>query len=154
MTTGTNKKPAGKGFIKSDRFKKLTASIKRKNAFDKNIFDLVLKTLYNAAHKNALDFETEILDPEEIHLSKKEKERIWNVLINSGFVNPIIGFGNAGKLSLTKPGFALMEQYCGYLEYLKAMESGDSTETIIMPINPLPEKSEVKHITPHQHSGK
>jgi len=142
----------GKRFLKSEEFKKLTAEIKHKNDLDRNIFDLVLKALYNTADKNALLFEEEILNENHLTLPGKEKKRLWNVLINSGWVSPVIGFGNAGKLTLTKPGYQLMEQYGGYLAYLEAMESSGQSETIIMPINPLPDGSKVEHVTPPQHN--
>ena len=148
------KKPVEKGAAQARRFRTLTRAIRLKNDFDKDIFDLVLKSLYNSADKNALNFEREILSRHRIRLSTKETQRLWNVLINSGWVSPLIGFGNAGKLTLTKPGYLLMEQYGGYREYLDAMNNNPDGQTIIMPLDPLPEKSEVKRVTPHQHKEK
>jgi hypothetical protein len=148
------KKPVEKSAAHVRRFRSLTRAIRLKNEFDKDIFDLVLKALYNAADKNALDFEKEILGRHRIQVSFKETRRLWNVLNNSGWVSPVIGFGNAGKLMLTKPGYLLMEQYGGYREYLDAMNSDPDSQTIIMPLDPLPEKSEVKPVTPRQRSQK
>ncbi len=146
----TDSKATVKAAAKTKKFRNLTREIRKKHDFDKQIFDLVLKALYNSADRNDLDFEREILIRHKIKVSPRENKRLWNVLINSGWVSPLIGFGNAGKLSLTKPGYLLMEQYGGYLEYLEAMNTSPDTQTIIMPLDPLPEKSEVKRVTPSQ----
>ena len=55
-------------------------------ATDRNIFDLVLKMLFENSDKNALSLEKEIFEPFKIKMSRKEQERVWDVLINSGFV--------------------------------------------------------------------
>ena len=148
------KKTTQKGFEQTQRFKRLSGIIRHKNEFDKNIFDLVLKTLYNAADKNGLRFEEDILAPQNLTLPEREYRRLWNVLCNSGWVSPVIGFGNAGKLSLSKAGYLVMEQYGGYLEYLKAMNENPDSQTIIMPIEPMAEENRVKRITPPEHKVK
>lgn len=90
---------------------------------DRQVFDLVLKMLYENADKNVLDLEKEIFQPFNVHFPQKENERIWDVLISSGLVNPVVGFGNAGKLELSKAGFQLMTQYGSYTQYLANMQT-------------------------------
>lgn len=100
---------------------------------DKNLFDMVLKQLYNNAD-NALHLENQIYTPNNVKLNNKESERIWEIMISSGWVTPVIGFGNAGKVELTKTGYQLMSQFGGYSEYLTAVQSSQQPQTIILPI--------------------
>jgi hypothetical protein len=102
-------------------------------AADKNIFDTVLKHLYNNADIS-LHLEKQIYVPNNIKLTHKEAERLWEVMISSGWVTPIIGFGNAGKVELTKTGYQLMAQFGGYSEYLTAVQNNNQPQTIILPI--------------------
>jgi hypothetical protein len=103
--------------------------------FDKKVFDLVLKTLYNNSQKDGLHMENEILSPQKLRLPANEAHRLWEVFISSGFVSPMIGFGNAGKLELTKAGYQLMSQYGGYSEYLTSVQNTQQQpQTIILPI--------------------
>ena len=85
---------------------------------DKNLCDLVLHSLYENAHKSAMNLESEIFKPNKIKLPQQESQRIWNVLLGSGWVVPCVGFGNAGKLGLSKAGYQLMVQFGGYQQYL------------------------------------
>lgn len=89
---------------------------------DRQVFDLVLGALYDNSDKNVLDLEKEIYKPFNVQLPPKEAERIWDVLVRSGLVNPVVGFGNAGKLELSKTGFQLMSQYGSYTQYLAASQ--------------------------------
>ncbi|MBS1590118.1 MAG: hypothetical protein JST52_10945 [Bacteroidetes bacterium] len=89
--------------------------------FDRNVMDATLRVLFENADKNALDLRTDIFDKANLHLSDSEMERLWDVLISSGWVSPTIGFGHAGKLELTKAGFQMMSQYGSYTNYLSAM---------------------------------
>lgn len=105
-----------------------------RTASDKNIFDTVLKQLYNNAD-DSLHLENQIYAPNNIRLNKKESERLWEVMISSGWVTPVIGFGNAGKVELTKTGYQLMSQFGGYSEYLTAAAAANQQpQTIILPI--------------------
>lgn len=102
---------------------------------DKIVFDVVLKTLYNNADKDILNLETEIYAPANIKLPHKESERLWEVMTSSGFVSPVVGFGNSGKVELTRNGYQLMAQYGGYSEYLASVQnSAQQPQTIILPI--------------------
>jgi hypothetical protein len=86
------------------------------------IMDAVMKTLFHNSDKNALDLEQEILKPLKIDLPKKELEKVWDVITNSGLVSPLIGFGNSGKVELTSEGIKLMSQFGGYLEYMSTQQ--------------------------------
>ena len=61
-----------------------------------DIVELVMKVLYENAHRNALDLEKEIFAPSNIKLPVTETQRIWDILTSSGFISPVVGFGNAG----------------------------------------------------------
>ncbi len=91
---------------------------------DKRLCDLVLHSLYNNAHKSAMSLESEIFTPNNVKLPMQESQRIWNVLLGSGWVVPCIGFGNAGKLGLSKAGYQLMVQFGGYQQYLAFTAGG------------------------------
>lgn len=94
-----------------------------RNEMDRNIFDVVLKYLYINADKNVLDLDNDVLSHMTIKLPAREKERVWDVLTSSGWVSPKIGFGNAGKIALTKAGFQLMSQFGSYSDYLLAVHN-------------------------------
>lgn len=119
-----------------------------RNILDKAVIDTVLKVLYNNADKDALHLENEIYKPNRITLPKKEAERLWAVMIASGWVSPVIGFGNAGKLELTREGYQLMAQYGGYAEYLNAINNSQQQQTLILPFQVEEQKQESAPITP------
>ncbi|MCD6063545.1 MAG: hypothetical protein K0R82_1456 [Flavipsychrobacter sp.] len=129
--------------MKQNRIKKNQQALQRmkirpvevidRTAADKNIFDIVLKHLYNNADA-ALHLENQIYAPNNVRLNNKESERLWEVMISSGWVTPVIGFGNAGKVELTKTGYQLMSQFGGYSEYLTAVQATQQPQTIILPI--------------------
>lgn len=98
---------------------------------DKNIFDVVLKYLYVNADKNELNLSDDILDHMTIKLPEREKGRIWGVLTSSAWVSPIVGFGNAGKIELTKAGFQLMSQFGSYSNYLSAVQDNPAQAAIV-----------------------
>ena len=102
-----------------------------RSEMDRNIFDVVLKYLYINADKNSLDLDNEILSHMTIRLPGREKERIWNVLTSSVWVSPITGFGNAGKIELTKAGFQLMSQFGSYTDYLAAMQNNPVQPNVV-----------------------
>ena len=118
-----------------------------RSSLDKAIIDLILKSLYNNADKEALHIDKDIYDPNNIKLPLKESERIWEVMIASGWISPVIGFGNAGKIELTREGTQLMAQFGGYKEYLDAMsQSNNQQQTVILPIQI--EENQDPQITP------
>ncbi|XZF15281.1 hypothetical protein ACTHGU_04025 [Chitinophagaceae bacterium MMS25-I14] len=100
---------------------------------DIRLFDLVLKMLYENSDKSTLHLENEILKPFNINLPPKENERIWDVLLSSGFVSPVVGFGNAGKIELTKTGYQIMSQYGAYSKFLEmSAAAGQQRQPIII----------------------
>lgn len=86
---------------------------------DRRLFDIVLASLYENADKDTLHMENDILKPLNIELPRNEADRIWEVMVSSGLVSPVVGFGNAGKLELTKAGYQLLAQYGTYSQYLQ-----------------------------------
>jgi len=102
--------------------------------YDKNVIDHVIKTLYNNSDKVSLHLDAEIYKPSNISLPFKESERLWAIMLGSGLISPAIGFGNAGRVELTKTGYQLMSQYGGYKEYLASVANGQQPQTVILPI--------------------
>jgi hypothetical protein len=88
---------------------------------DRLIFDMVMGEIYENSHINELHFD-EILSKYKVELPINERERIWDVLVTSSLVSPMIGFGQAGKLELTPQGFQLMTQYGSYSNFLAATQ--------------------------------
>lgn len=91
------------------------------NEREKDVFliDTVLRALFNKGDKTPQKLKEEILQGNRIKLSEHETERLWDLLINSGLANPLIGFGNSGKLDLTKTGYKLMHEYGSYIDFLE-----------------------------------
>lgn len=100
---------------------------------DKRIIDLTLKTLYNDAHKGMLHLEAEIYKPLKIKLSYKEANRLWHIMTSTGLIAPVIGFGNAGKIELTRTGYQLMSQFGSYKDYIASLNN-NQPQTVILPI--------------------
>lgn len=99
---------------------------------DKNVIDLVLRALFENSDKT-LDLQKDVLERARIIIPKRETQRIWDVLISSGWVSPTIGFGKSGKLELTTAGFQMMSQFGGYQQYLASIQN-HQPQTIILPI--------------------
>jgi hypothetical protein len=127
------------------------------STFDKNIIDIILNTLYNNSHTDAMHLENEIYKPNNVTLSPKETERIWEILKASGWVTPVIGFGNSGKIEMTREGYQLMAQYGSYKSYLNALQAPQQ-QTFIVPFQlgtGETEEPEVKNpSTPKRTKGK
>ncbi len=102
---------------------------------DVKIIDVALKSLYNDGGKVARSLKQEILEPSRIKISEKEAERIWNIMLSTGLINPVIGFGNSGKLTLTNEGYQLMTQYGSYSAFLEEREQQrqDNAQGIMFP---------------------
>jgi len=82
------------------------------------VIDAALKALYNDGDKVIRSLNDEILKPNHINIPEKDSGRIWDIMVNTGLVNPVIGFGNSGKLSLTNEGYQLMTQFGSYSAFL------------------------------------
>lgn len=103
-----------------------------RNQVDIQIIDLVLKALYHNSHIDTLHIEKDIYDKANLKVPYIEAERLWEVMTNSGLVNPVAGFGNAGKLKLSRTGYQLMAQYGGYIEYMQSLKSKNQPQQIII----------------------
>jgi hypothetical protein len=100
---------------------------------DQHIIDTVLKTLYNNSDKDTLSLENEIYKPYKIRLPLREAERLWNIMTSTGLISPVIGFGNAGRVELTRSGYQLMSQFGSYKDYLASLNN-HQPQTVILPI--------------------
>ncbi len=89
---------------------------------DVAIIDVALKSLYNDGDKVTRSLQNDIFNPARIKVSEKEAGRIWDIMLSTGLVNPVIGFGNSGKLSLTNEGYQLMTQFGSYGAFLEERE--------------------------------
>jgi|GEM_PF-781882 len=86
---------------------------------DIQIIDVALKALYNDGDKVTRSLHSEILRPSGIKISERDTERIWDIMINTGLANSVIGFGNSGKLTLTNDGYQLMNQFGSYGAFIE-----------------------------------
>ncbi len=102
-----------------------------RNEVDINIIDLVLKALYHNSHIDTLHIERDIYERAGVKIPYVEAERLWEVMLNSGLVNPVAGFGNAGKLKLSRTGYQLMAQFGGYKEYMQSLMNTNVPQTVI-----------------------
>jgi hypothetical protein len=101
---------------------------------DKLVIDIVLHTLYNNSDIDTMQLEEQIYKPNNILLNRKDAERLWEVLISSGWISPVVGFGNAGEISLTRDGYKLMSQYGSYMKYLEVINTPQAPSTVILPL--------------------
>lgn len=115
--------------VKKANIKPMT--IVDRNEVDIAIMDIVLKALYHNSHIDTILID-EIYKQSKIDIPYIEAERLWEVMLNSGLVNPVAGFGNAGKLKLSRSGYQLMAQFGGYKAYMDTLKNKDVPQ-------PLPE---------------
>jgi len=92
------------------------------------ILDLVMKCLYEDPDKDVVNLDEDIYKRFNITLPRKVSERVWDHMKSSGLVNPLIGFGNAGKLELSNAGTRLMDQYGSYNNYLQAQRAATAQQ--------------------------
>lgn len=143
MAEDLNEQPAGKKVKGLKRLKSQPqAPMSDTNKHDKMVFDIVLKVLYNNADVDAMHLENEIFKPSRIKMTVKDAERIREVMVSSGLVSPVIGFGNSGKVGLSTAGYQLMSQYGSYTQYLKSQQSDKGPQTVILPIQIQNEEDE------------
>lgn len=86
---------------------------------DIEITDLVLKKLFNNGEKRPASLKDDILIPNKINYNADQLDRLWDVLMNTGLVSAVIGFGRHGRLELTSQGYQLMEQFGSYSNFIK-----------------------------------
>jgi hypothetical protein len=109
---------------------------------DRNVFDLVLRMLFENSEKNALDLQKDIFDKSRVKLPSSEMKRLWDVLTGSGWVMPSIGFGKAGRIELSKAGYQMMSQFGNYSTYLASVNN-NQPQTIILPIQVESDEQEI-----------
>lgn len=105
------------------------------------LIDISMKALYNEGDKTELRLVEDILTPNQIQFNdKKSLESYWDIITNSGFIKPSIGFGNNGKVSLSKSGFDLMNQFGGYMNFLQSQQNPQGKMNL--PQAPMPTAEE------------
>ena len=88
------------------------------------LIDISMRELYNDGDKRELKLVEEILSPNNIQFTdEKSLESYWDIITNSGYIKPSIGFGNNGKVTLSKAGFDLMSKFGGFKEFLMAQQA-------------------------------
>lgn len=104
------------------RLRSRSAQMPAQREQDIKVIDTTVRALYNDGDRMPLDFKKEILSRHKISISDKYTERIWDILLSTGLVSPVIGFGNSGKLTLTNDGYQLMNKFGSYSAFLEAMQ--------------------------------
>lgn len=94
-------------------------AMKDRKQQDIYIIDAALKALYNDGDKVTGSLQDDILNANHIRISERDAARIWDIMINTGLVHSLIGFGNSGKLSLTNEGYQLMNQFGSYSAFIE-----------------------------------
>ncbi|HRP90842.1 MAG TPA: hypothetical protein PKX92_12490 [Edaphocola sp.] len=90
------------------------------NQFEESLISTCLTMLYDDGENKRLDFDTEILAPNNIQISDNNlREKYWDFLIKSPFIEAVIGFGNNDKLQLSEVGLELMQKFGSYENFLK-----------------------------------
>lgn len=114
--------------------KSAEASVDRKEQ-DVYLIDLVLQKLYNQGDKQTASVEEDVLKPNKIDFTDAGSERLWDVLLSTGLVHPVIGFGRAGRLSLTNDGYQLMNKFGSYKTFLdqREQQARAGSQTVAMP---------------------
>ena len=84
--------------------------------------DLVLAKLYNDGDRQPASLEDEILTPANIKFTPSGVDRLWDVLLSTGLVSPVIGFKRSGRLAITNQGYQLMSQFGSYSNFIKKRE--------------------------------
>jgi hypothetical protein len=101
---------------------------------DIRMIDVALDALYNNGDKATRSLNEDILIPNSISLPESEVERLWDILLSTNLVNPVIGFGNAGKLTLTNSGYQLMNQYGSYSAFLdEKLKQAQAGQNMVFP---------------------
>lgn len=95
---------------------------------DEVIVDLVLQRLFNHGNKQTASLIEDIFTPLNILFTEAGFNRIWDVLISTNLVAPVIGFGKQGRLSITKEGFQLMNQFGSYTNFIQLREAAQQQQ--------------------------
>lgn len=93
---------------------------------DLHVIDLTLKELYNDGDKTIIDFKKDVLEKYNLNHDQKTFDRYWDILDATNLVNPVVGFGNTNKLSLTSDGYNLMLKFGGYKNFVQAIVQGQA----------------------------
>lgn len=103
------------------RLKHQAAPSMTKEEKDVLVIDLTLKELFNDGDRKVVDFKSNVLDKYQLHYDNRTYERYWDLLDATNLVNPVVGFGNANKLSLNTDGYNLMLKFGSYKNFLRSI---------------------------------
>lgn len=91
--------------------------------------DLVLAKLYNDGDRQPASLEDDILTPAKIKFTAGGVDRLWDILLSTGLVSPVIGFKRSGRLAITNQGYQLMSQFGSYSNFIKKREEEAARES-------------------------
>lgn len=126
---------------KNTQDKKQQGNVITRQDMDRMIFDMVMGEIYEHSDVNELMFD-DILGKYKVQLPENEKQRLWDVITNTSWVSPKMGFGQAGKLELTQQGYQLMSQYGSYSNYVAATQMAMSNMQVVSPHQQTSEKQD------------
>jgi len=89
---------------------------------DVYLIDLILSKLYNEGDKTPASIDKDILEPNHIKFTNAGSDRLWDVIMSTGLVKPVIGFGKSGNLALTTEGYQLMTTFGSYKNFIEQRE--------------------------------
>jgi len=115
------------------RLRSRSAPMPAQKEQDVKVIDTTVKALYNDGDRMPLDFKKDILLRHKIEIGDRYAERIWDILLSTGLVSPVIGFGNSGKLTLTNDGYQLMNKFGSYTAFLEAMQREQAQQGMQLP---------------------
>lgn len=95
---------------------------------DEVIMDLVLQRLFNHGNKQTASLVEDIFVPLNIEFTDAAFNRIWDVLVATNLMAPVIGFGKQGRLSITKEGFQLMNQFGSYANFIQLRDAAQQQQ--------------------------
>lgn len=87
------------------------------------VIDLTLRELFNNGDKTVIDFNKDVIEKYNIPNNERSLKRYWDILDATQFVNPVVGFGNANKLSITTQGYSVMLQFGNYQNYINSLRA-------------------------------
>lgn len=115
----TNKKNR---LVKRFRIRHTNEASADKKIQDVALIDIVLKKLYNNGDKNTASLEEDILKPNKIQFTEEGSNRLWDILMSTNLVSPVIGFKRSGRIAITSEGYKLMSNFGSYQNFIEQRE--------------------------------
>lgn len=105
-----------------------TAIVDRKQ-MDIYIIDLALSKLFNDGDKQTASLEEDVFQANKIDFTDNGSDRMWDILMSTGLVKPVIGFGRSGRMALTNDGYQLMSKFGSYQNFINLREQQAKANT-------------------------